>query len=273
MLGAGSRLARGRRRRERRRRRADARSARLRVVGSIVGDDARRSAPGASSATSRSSVRARRSASGNVARPRPADRRRPDDPRPGAPVLVSALPSVTASPRRVEKPWGWELVWAEADDYVGQAPLRARRRVAEPPVPRGQGRVVARPGGPRAARARRASAASSRRSRSGRRRVPLPPGTVHRVTAIEDTLVVEVSTPQLDDVVRARGQVRTRGHVRLRENLHTTLIRLRACSGITIGEASRRSGWSPRMLRYLEQEGLVVPAGAPPATAGTASAS
>jgi MerR family transcriptional regulator, copper efflux regulator len=28
---------------------------------------------------------------------------------------------------------------------------------------------------------------------------------------------------------------------------------------ITIGEASRRTGWSPRMLRYLEQEGLVVP--------------
>ena len=26
-----------------------------------------------------------------------------------------------------------------------------------------------------------------------------------------------------------------------------------------IGETSRRSGWSPRMLRYLEQEGLVVP--------------
>ena len=28
---------------------------------------------------------------------------------------------------------------------------------------------------------------------------------------------------------------------------------------ITIGEASRRTGWSPRMLRYLEHEGLVVP--------------
>ena len=28
---------------------------------------------------------------------------------------------------------------------------------------------------------------------------------------------------------------------------------------MTIGEASRRSGWSPRMLRYLESEGLVVP--------------
>lgn len=28
---------------------------------------------------------------------------------------------------------------------------------------------------------------------------------------------------------------------------------------ITIGEASARSGWSPRMLRYLESLGLVVP--------------
>jgi len=28
---------------------------------------------------------------------------------------------------------------------------------------------------------------------------------------------------------------------------------------MTIGETGRRSGWSPRMLRYLEGEGLVVP--------------
>jgi len=28
------------------------------------------------------------------------------------------------------------------------------------------------------------------------------PGTVHRVTAVEDTLILEVSTPHLDDVVR-----------------------------------------------------------------------
>ena len=28
------------------------------------------------------------------------------------------------------------------------------------------------------------------------------PGTVHRVSALEDTRILEVSTPQLDDVVR-----------------------------------------------------------------------
>ena len=29
--------------------------------------------------------------------------------------------------------------------------------------------------------------------------------------------------------------------------------------GLTVGEAAARTGWSPRMLRYLERVGLVVP--------------
>jgi MerR family copper efflux transcriptional regulator len=29
--------------------------------------------------------------------------------------------------------------------------------------------------------------------------------------------------------------------------------------GLTVSEAGRRSGWSPRMLRYLERFGLVAP--------------
>ncbi len=29
---------------------------------------------------------------------------------------------------------------------------------------------------------------------------------------------------------------------------------------LTVGEAGRQSGWSPRMLRYIEAHGLVVPA-------------
>ena len=30
--------------------------------------------------------------------------------------------------------------------------------------------------------------------------------------------------------------------------------------GVTVGEAARATGWSPRMLRYLEEARLVVPA-------------
>jgi DNA-binding transcriptional MerR regulator len=37
------------------------------------------------------------------------------------------------------------------------------------------------------------------------------------------------------------------------------VIGFAAVDAITIGEASARSGWSPRMLRYLEGAGLVVP--------------
>jgi DNA-binding transcriptional MerR regulator len=28
---------------------------------------------------------------------------------------------------------------------------------------------------------------------------------------------------------------------------------------LTVGEAAARTGWSPRMLRYLERDGLVIP--------------
>ena len=33
-------------------------------------------------------------------------------------------------------------------------------------------------------------------------RIHVPAGTVHRITAIDDSDVIEVSTPELDDVVR-----------------------------------------------------------------------
>jgi MerR family copper efflux transcriptional regulator len=31
-------------------------------------------------------------------------------------------------------------------------------------------------------------------------------------------------------------------------------------NGLTVSEAAERTGWSPRMLRYIERSGLVVPA-------------
>ena len=33
--------------------------------------------------------------------------------------------------------------------------------------------------------------------------------------------------------------------------------------GLTVGDAATRTGWSPRMLRYLERAGLVLPSRSP----------
>ncbi len=104
--------------------------------------------------------------------------------------------------RRVEKPWGWELIWAEAEDYVGKLLFVRAGRVAQPPVPRGEGRGVARAGGTRLAPARRAGGPLHKTEIGPGDAFRYRPGTVHRITALEDTLVVEVSTPHLDDVVR-----------------------------------------------------------------------
>ena len=52
------------------------------------------------------------------------------------------------------------------------------------------------------------------------------PGTVHRVTALEDTTILEVSTPHLDDVVRLEDRY-GRGPSEPTANLDTTVLRLR----------------------------------------------
>src|SRR4029450_13524281 len=47
-------------------------------------------------------------------------------PGPGSDRRIDTSPNLntcdawTFDPRRVEKPWGWELIWAHTDDYVGK---------------------------------------------------------------------------------------------------------------------------------------------------------
>ena len=106
------------------------------------------------------------------------------------------------TPRRVEKPWGWELVWAETETYVGKL-LFVRtgeslslqyHEVKDESwlVQEGRARLeLGDPGGELESLEIRTGDAFRFR-----------PRTVHRVTALEDTLIIEVSTPHLDDVVR-----------------------------------------------------------------------
>jgi len=106
-------------------------------------------------------------------------------------------------PRRVEKPWGWELIWAVADQYVGKIlfvkageslSLQFHNEKDESwYVESGRAQLELGDAGQGALNREVVGEGACFRYR---------PGTVHRVTALEDTTILEVSTPQLDDVVR-----------------------------------------------------------------------
>ena len=110
---------------------------------------------------------------------------------------------LSTSARRVDKPWGHELIWAESEHYVGKIlHVRAGHSISlqyhevkhESWLIRGGSAVVE-------LAARVGDALEQFDARPGDT-FSFPPGTVHRLTAVEDVDVFEVSTPHLDDVVR-----------------------------------------------------------------------
>ena len=116
------------------------------------------------------------------------------------------LPSLDAwavDARRVDKPWGWELIWAETDRYAGKVLfVRAGEslslqfhRVKDEAwfVQSGRAKLELGEAG---------EAVLSEEIVAAPAYFRFEPGTVHRVTALEDTTIIEVSTPELDDVVR-----------------------------------------------------------------------
>jgi len=116
---------------------------------------------------------------------------------------LGGLDKFASEPRKVDKPWGYELIWAVTDSYAGNILFvkageslslqfhnvkdeawyilegRAKLELSAPGERMLNNEVI----GPGAA-------------------FHFPPGTVHRLTAVEDTTILEASTPQLDDVVR-----------------------------------------------------------------------
>ena len=105
--------------------------------------------------------------------------------------------------KKVEKPWGHELIWALTDVYCGKVlfvkaghslSLQFHREKDESwLVQSGRAKLELGEAGESILKEEVISAGAA---------FHYPPGTVHRVTAIEDTTILEVSTPQLDDVVR-----------------------------------------------------------------------
>jgi mannose-6-phosphate isomerase len=104
--------------------------------------------------------------------------------------------------KRVDKPWGYELVYASTDRYCGKVifikggeelSLQFHREKDETLYVQ-SGRVEFQIGDP-------GKPVDAEVVGPGRG-FHLQPGTVHRLRALEDTVVLEVSTPDLGDVVR-----------------------------------------------------------------------
>ena len=105
--------------------------------------------------------------------------------------------------RKVEKPWGYELIWAVTEIYVGKVlfikagqalSLQFHRQKDESWFVQ-SGRATLELG-------EAGSDTLTQGEIAAGDAFHYVPGTVHRVTAIEDTTILEVSTPHLDDVVR-----------------------------------------------------------------------
>jgi mannose-6-phosphate isomerase-like protein (cupin superfamily) len=116
---------------------------------------------------------------------------------------IDSLDQWTFQPRRVEKPWGYELIWAHTDHYVG----KLLHVTAGHSLSLQFHEVKDEAWYVQAGRAKLELGAVGDAVLKEEVIVPgdafhYTPGTVHRVTALEDTDILEVSTPHLDDVVR-----------------------------------------------------------------------
>jgi mannose-6-phosphate isomerase-like protein (cupin superfamily) len=105
-------------------------------------------------------------------------------------------------PRRVDKPWGHEEIWAETERYVGKIlAIRKDQRLSlqyheikdeSIRVVAGRLQLELENDAGELVVSELAPGESAR----------IPTGRRHRFTALEDCELVEVSTPELDDVVR-----------------------------------------------------------------------
>jgi mannose-6-phosphate isomerase-like protein (cupin superfamily) len=104
--------------------------------------------------------------------------------------------------RRVKKPWGHELIWAHTDSYVGKIlVIDAGKRLSLQRHERKDetilvlsGRMLLHQGG------LDGLLSATELGPGDHRRIPA--GSIHRFEAIETCELIEVSTPELDDVIR-----------------------------------------------------------------------
>jgi quercetin dioxygenase-like cupin family protein len=104
-------------------------------------------------------------------------------------------------PYRVDKPWGYELVWARTDRYVGKVLHVNAGHVLSLQYHNFKDETMHVLAGELILRTQPGDTLVERRFRAGES-VHIPAKLVHQIEAVNDSDVLEASTPELDDLVR-----------------------------------------------------------------------
>ena len=104
-------------------------------------------------------------------------------------------------PYRVEKPWGYELIWARTERYVGKVLHVKAGHVLSLQYHNKKDETMHVLSGELILRTRPGTELEARPFRTGDS-VHIPAGLVHQIEAVVDSDVLEASTPELDDLVR-----------------------------------------------------------------------
>src|SRR5712691_2547197 len=120
-------------------------------------------------------------------------------------IVAETEPGVSDAPYRVEKPWGYELIWAKAQKYVGKILHIEQGHVLSLQYHNKKDESIYVLAGEIILRLQQGETLIERRVRAGEA-FHVPPKQVHQFEAVVVTDLLEASTPELDDIVRLKDR-------------------------------------------------------------------
>jgi len=112
---------------------------------------------------------------------------------------------MTEVPYRVDKPWGYELVWARTSHYVGKILHVNAGEILSLQYHNEKDETMHVLSGELVLRIKEGDEMVERHFLEGES-VHIAPGVIHQIEAVVDSDVLEASTPHIDDLVRLKDR-------------------------------------------------------------------
>jgi mannose-6-phosphate isomerase-like protein (cupin superfamily) len=122
-----------------------------------------------------------------------------------ASLIFETEARVSDIPYRVDKPWGYEIIWARADKYVGKILHIEPGHVLSLQYHNKKDESIYVLSGEIILRLQQGETLMERRVRAGEA-FHIPPKQIHQFEAVVVTDLLEASTPELDDVIRLKDR-------------------------------------------------------------------